>query len=211
MNIFLRIAALVIIVYIIFGVFGVASAVVASSVEHQFDNVRSVDEDQLDIIVKFEADYSIRKATEQKVISSFNVAQISEWVAGFDEDILDDVELEIPQKPYFSEKDIAILERVTMSEASTQDFEVQVAVAQTVINRLHMGKFGSSIEEIVYSPRQYSTADNGDPTDRVIRAVQEAINNMPYPSDMVYFRENYYHKWAKNYKKLGVLYFSLEP
>jgi spore germination cell wall hydrolase CwlJ-like protein len=104
-----------------------------------------------------------------------------------------------------------MIARVTMSEASTQAFEVQVAVAQTVINRLHSGIFGSDIRDIVYSEDQFSTADNGEPNEQVLLAVKEAIMSMPYPSNMYYFRQWYYHSWAVDYKKIGDLYFSLEP
>lgn len=109
----------------------------------------------------------------------------------------------------FSDYDISLLERVTMSESGNQPFECQVAVAQTVINRLDSGRYGDSIYDIVYEQNQYSTGNNGYPTDSVIDAVNEAINNPPYPSNMVYFREGYYHTFAENYSKFGVLYFSL--
>lgn len=137
------------------------------------------------------------------------------YVAGFNEEWLSEtpekeVEAIIESIPEFSSQDIAILERVTMSESSTQPFETQVAVAQTIINRLHSGEFGDSIYDIVYTPYQYSTADNGDPNQQVKDAVETAINNPPYPSDMLYFREDYYHEWATDYKQIGVLFFSTE-
>lgn len=118
---------------------------------------------------------------------------------------------EIEIIPEFSDEDIALIARVTMSEASTQSFEVQVAVAQTVINRVHSGNFGNTVSDVIYSENQFSTADNGEPFAQIYEAVNEAITNMPYPYDMYYFRQWYYHKWAKDYMKLGVLYFSLEP
>lgn len=112
--------------------------------------------------------------------------------------------------PEFSDEDIALIARVTMSESSTQSFDVQVAVAQTVINRVHSGNFGDTVSDVVYADGQYSTADNGEPSTQIYDAVNEAITNMPYPYDMYYFRQWHYHKWAKDYKQLGDLYFSLE-
>lgn len=109
----------------------------------------------------------------------------------------------------FSKQDIALLERVTMSESGNQPFDGKVAVAQTVINRLHSGSFGDSISDVVYSKYQYSTADNGCPNDEVIAAVQKAINESPYPDDMIYFRQDYYHEWAVDYRKIGAHFFSL--
>lgn len=116
----------------------------------------------------------------------------------------------ISEESKYSKEDIALLERVTMSESSNQPFKAKVAVAQTIINRLHSGKYGKTIRHIVYSPDQYSTADNGDPNYEVIAAVKEAINNEPYPDNMFYFRQYHYHKWASDYKKIGALYFSLK-
>lgn len=164
---------------------------------------------------------------EQEAITTNQVISFSleEDIAGFDEGWLaneEEVMLSLPEPTptptpvideisKFSEQDIYLLQRVTMSESSTQSFEVNVAVAQTVINRLHSGEFGDTIDEIVHTKYQYSTADNGDPSQQVIDAVIEAINNSPYPSDMYYFREDHYHKWADDYKKIGVFYFSTEP
>lgn len=116
----------------------------------------------------------------------------------------------VDSPPEFSEEDISLIARVTMSEASTQSFDVQVAVAQTVINRLYSGDFGGTISEVVYSRNQFSTADNGNPTDGVISAVKEAITNHPYPDNMFFFRQYYYHEWAVDYQKLGDLYFSTD-
>lgn len=107
----------------------------------------------------------------------------------------------------FSNQDIQILERVTMSESGNQSMECMVAVAQTVINRRAYG-YGSSISNIVYTKAQYSTSNNGQPTDRVKKAVRIAITKRPYPKSMLYFRQWYYHEFAKDYKKMDSLYFS---
>jgi len=111
----------------------------------------------------------------------------------------------------FSEEDIKLLERVTMSESGNQPLECQIAVAQTIINRLDSGRYGTTIYDIVYANNQYSTRNNGAPNDSVLAAVQEAIYNPPYNTNMVYFRENHYHTFAVDYEKFGVLYFSLYP
>lgn len=109
----------------------------------------------------------------------------------------------------FSDEDISLIARVTMSESSTQSFETQVAVAQTIINRMRDGTFGDSISDIIYEPHQYSTADNGPPSEQIYSAVQEAINTSPYPDTMFYFRQYYYHGWATDYRQIDDLYFSL--
>ena len=109
----------------------------------------------------------------------------------------------------YSEKDIALLQRVTMSESGNQPLKTKVAVAQTIINRVNSGKYGDTISDVVYAKYQYSTTNNGEPNKEVISAVEEAINNTPYPNNMYYFRQSHYHTWAIDYKQIGDLYFSL--
>lgn len=115
---------------------------------------------------------------------------------------------EIPEEA-FSKEDVDLIARVTMSEASIEPYNTQVAVAQTVLNRLHNGGFGDTISEVVYSKWQFSTADNGDPTEQVYQAVYEAIYNPPHPFNMLYFRQYYFHEFADDYKQIGGMYFSL--
>ena len=115
----------------------------------------------------------------------------------------------IPAEPY-SESDVLLLERVTMSEAGDLSFDCQVAVAQTILNRLSFGGYGDSIPAVVYSPHQYSVANNGEPTNQVKSAVQEAIHNPTYPTNMLFFREYHYHSFAVKYKLIDGMYFSLQ-
>jgi hypothetical protein len=209
-NVYLKIIALLLVIHIIADVFIISYIITTKTVEKQHNNI--VMRGNISFIRMRMHD------TEPKIDKmEFIDIQVPTWVAGFDEGLLSESTNDIIPKllddklSKFSKNDINLLARVTMSEASTQSFDVQVAVAQTIVNRLHMGIFGDTIYEIVYEPNQYSTADNGAPNKQVIDAVTEAITHPPYPPDMVYFRENYYHKWALDYKKIGVFYFSLEP
>ena len=108
----------------------------------------------------------------------------------------------------FTEQEILLLERVTMSEASTEPFEGKVAVAKTILNRAKM--YNMSIEQVVYQPYQYSFADNGKPSEEVKRAVTQAINDTEYPDTMIYFREGGYHSFGVPYIVIGRHYFSLK-
>lgn len=142
--------------------------------------------------------YIQHKVCEQPVVSTMESMKY---------DLLSEPLIEVI--PEFNDYDISLIERVTMSESSTQSYECQMAVAQTIINRIHSGRYGDTIESIVYEPNQYSTANNGDPSDSVKQAVQEVLETHPYPDTMIYFREGFYHKFAFDYEKFGVLYFSL--
>lgn len=107
----------------------------------------------------------------------------------------------------YSENDILLMERVTMSESSIEPYEGKVMVAKTIINRAKLNN--QTIEEVVYAPYQYSVADNGFPTEEVKKAVQDSINNdTTYPEDMIYFREGGYHEFGSPYMHVGNHYFS---
>lgn len=52
--------------------------------------------------------------------------------------------------------DIYLLAQLMIHEAGNQGFNGKVAVGEVVVNRLANGSFGNSIEEIIYSPKQFS-------------------------------------------------------
>lgn len=113
---------------------------------------------------------------------------------------------DVTQRYYPTEKEYELLCRVVMSESGCQTFDTKVAVAETILNRYFLG-YGT-IEEIINQPYQYSTSDNGVPNEECILAVDQAISYATYDTDMIYFRQYYYHSFAKDYKKLDDLYFS---
>jgi len=100
-----------------------------------------------------------------------------------------------------------VLARVCMSEAGTEAFIGKVAVVTTILNRCD--NFGQTVEQVVYAPNQYSTANNGTPTEEVYRAVDVAISQRDlFPADMMYFRKYHYHGFGKPYTVIGSHYFS---
>lgn len=104
-----------------------------------------------------------------------------------------------------------LLCRVCMSEAGGkygEPFIGKVAVVETILNRVDMGR--GTIEEVVFEPNQYSTADNGEPDETVIEAVDHALKEDLFPDNMIYFRVGRYHGFGKPYEKIGNHYFSLE-
>lgn len=108
----------------------------------------------------------------------------------------------------FSDYEIALLERVVMSEASIEPYDCKVAVAETILNRMDM--YSTSLEDVVYAPNQYSMADNGQPTDEVKQAVAQALECRVNPVNMIYFRQDYYHSFGTPYTAYGEMYFSLK-
>lgn len=110
---------------------------------------------------------------------------------------------------FFVQSDIDLMARVVMSEASTQCFDCKQAVAATLINRYNSSKFPNDISKIVDG--QYSTANNGEPTEECYEAVYAAIAfPEAFPEDMYYFRSGHYHKFGHDLYMIGALYFSTE-
>lgn len=100
-----------------------------------------------------------------------------------------------------------VLARVCMSEASTEPFIGKMAVVATVLNRADA--YGQTVEQVVYSPNQFSTQDNGAPTEEVYAAVDAAIAQRDlFPADMLYFRKWHYHSFGVPYTVIGAHYFS---
>ena len=104
-----------------------------------------------------------------------------------------------------------LLLRVCMSECGGkygEPLEGKIAVVETIINRSEI--YGKTIEEVVYEQNQYSVADNGEPDETVIEAVDIALSSNTYPDDMIYFRAGYYHNFGTPYRQIGNHYFSLK-
>ena len=110
-----------------------------------------------------------------------------------------------------TDKEYNLLLRVCMSECGGkygEPLEGKIAVVETIINRSEI--YGKTIEEVVYEQNQYSVADNGEPDETVIEAVDIALSSNTYPDDMIYFRAGYYHNFGTPYRQIGNHYFSLK-
>jgi len=68
--------------------------------------------------------------------------------------------------------EFALICRVVMSESGGENLQAQMAVAQTIYDR--MNDFGETLQEAI---RAYSQHDNGDPTDSVRLAVANVFEN----------------------------------
>ena len=104
-----------------------------------------------------------------------------------------------------------LLLRVCMSECGGEygePLDGKIAVVETILNRSEI--YGKTIEEVIYEPYQYSVANNGEPDETVIEAVDIALSSNTYPDDMIYFRAGYYHSFGEPYQQIGNHYFSLK-
>lgn len=99
-------------------------------------------------------------------------------------------------------------------EAGNQDFDTQVMVCLTILNRYADG-FADNIRDVIYQKNAFSVTswpyfEERGWTKQVEEAVVYALQVNEHPSDMFYFRTKHFHKFGKQYKKSDDLYFSTE-
>ncbi len=61
----------------------------------------------------------------------------------------------------YSKEDLKLLACLVQAEAGSQTFEGKLAVANIVLNRVKSGDFPDSIENVIYSPGQFTVASSG--------------------------------------------------
>lgn len=108
-----------------------------------------------------------------------------------------------------------LLCRTVYCEAGNQSAETQEMVALTILNRLESDKFPDTLHDVIYQKNQYEVTtwngfENYGWTKQVEHAVENALTENNYPSDMYYFRNGYYHSFGVPYMQSGDLYFSTE-
>lgn len=101
-------------------------------------------------------------------------------------------------------------------EVGSSSYECQMAAASVVVNRMLYDN--KSFREVVYEKNQFSVAkwidpDTGKcykkPLEINWRAVEDICQNGPtLPYYVMYFRDDYYHKWSTPYFELDGTYFS---
>lgn len=76
-------------------------------------------------------------------------------------------------------EDYEIMCRVTLNTAGN-DYEQQVKVASTIINRLNDEGYPDTIQEIIQQPYQYKHDGSSEITDDVRKAVKEVLQKVEY-------------------------------
>lgn len=119
-------------------------------------------------------------------------------------------------KPYYEVTDYEreLLERLVYHEGNTESLECQKAIASVVFNRLYdeRHRFGSSIEEVIYAPGQFTVASylfEDEPTETNKEAVDWVIWNGPSIDEKIqFFRSKYYFSWVEPAMSIDNTYFS---
>ena len=118
-----------------------------------------------------------------------------------------EVSTPIDQLVEINQENRDLIARVVMSEANGEPMVGKVAVVACIFNRARI--YDMSISEVIFSPNQFSTADNGKPTAECYEAI-DIYCKVPelYPDDMIYFQLHDYSKYGKDYSPIGSHYFS---
>ena len=108
-----------------------------------------------------------------------------------------------PKTMYYSvtEEERLLIAQLVYREANTESLECQKAIVSVLFNRLACGKWGDTIEEVIYYKNAFTPATAGllegvTPTNINYEAVDYVLENGPtLPTYVRYFRADYHHKW----------------
>ncbi len=105
------------------------------------------------------------------------------------------------------------LARLIFLESNTESLECQKAITSVVINRMHSGYWGNTINSVVYAKNQFTPASKipyVTPTATNYEAVDYVLaNGVTLPSYCLYFRAGYHFSWKGYvpYTSIGNTYF----
>lgn len=98
------------------------------------------------------------------------------------------------KKHDFTEKEVALLERLVHAEAEGEPFIGKVAVANVVLNRIKSDKYPNTMNDVIYQKRQFSPISDGrinnTPSEESKFAVKMALEGyLAIPEDVGFFYE----------------------
>lgn len=128
-----------------------------------------------------------------------------------------EVVVEVEKEPTYAYNITSVeremLARLVYREANTSSLECQKAVISVVINRWKNGKYGKTLEDVIYAKNQFTPSPllyKTTPNEKNYQAVDEIIKNgTTLPSYVLYFRADYHFKWDgyKGYTQIDDTYF----
>ena len=144
-----------------------------------------------------------KKQTSKDVIFSIIVGVIIGIVIGFFKVMSVSAECNTFSKQEWI--DICYISRMVEAESGNQTELGKRLVADTVLNRLNNGNFGSDVKSIIDAENQY--CDGIQASADTIRIVMEEYENQTN-TEVLYFRTDKYHEWAVDMFVVGDHYFS---
>ena len=114
-----------------------------------------------------------------------------------------EVTVEVVKEPinayHITSEEREMLARLVYLEANTESLECQMAIVSVVINRWQDGRWGNTLEDVVYTPYQFTPSNliyQTTPTELNYTAVDLVLQNgctlSPY---VMFFRTNHHFDW----------------
>lgn len=110
-------------------------------------------------------------------------------------------------EPVLTEREIDLVARVVAAEAEDEPYDGKIAVANVIFNRWRSGRWGDTIESVLYAkhqfakPRRYASDD-------CYHAVRDAIKGVEtIPPGVMYFRMASSWRRGRCVAKIGGHYF----
>ena len=136
-----------------------------------------------------------------------------EIIKEVEKEIVIEIEKEPAYAYHITSKEREMLARLVYLEANTEGLECQKAVVSVVINRWQSGKWGETLQDVVYSPYQFTPSNliyKTTPVETNYEAVDYVIKyGSILPSYCMYFRADYHFNWGdyKPHKQIGQVCF----
>lgn len=181
-----------------FGMYLCIGALPTSTYTEEQERNFSLDEEHESIKAEIETQTSVILKTADEYETPIKTEEVSDKIPVYTIDGISEISLD----------EFYEICRVVMNESGGEPYQTQVAVAETIINRVSSDEFPNTVIEVLYQPYQYSHYQNGEITDSVREAVTQALEQHIYDTDMMYFREDYYHEFAEDYFYINNMYFS---
>lgn len=126
-------------------------------------------------------------------------AETIEIVKEVEKEVIVEVETEPTYAYDITSMEREMLARLVYREANTESLECQMAVVSVVINRWKDGRWGDSLEEVVYYTHQFTPSNlihKTTPTELNYTAVDLVIKHgCTLPPYCMYFRTDHHFDW----------------
>ena len=132
-------------------------------------------------------------------------------------EVKQEVVVEIAKEPTYiyniTSVEREMLARLVYREANIESLECQMAIVSVIINRWQDGRWGDTLEDVIYSPHQFTPANllyQTTPTETNYQAVDLVLQNgCTLPQYVMYFRADYHFNWDgyKPYTKIDTTCF----
>lgn len=101
----------------------------------------------------------------------------------------------------YSNETVDLLEKLVQCEASTEDLDGRILVADVVINRVDTGIWGNDLLSVIQSPGQFEPIDNGAYLEAVVdnvtkNAVLSALAGDDLSKGAIYFQKSNAKVWG---------------